>query len=234
MFSDQCLTAYILKKTLFDDHEIPLIPFLGKDFGIYREKIVSALNNVFSTYEKPEYRAFLKKQVSKAWAEMERANAPVPQEFIEAFGIMFPEKTISLLADYTASMPKPCLLVAETDFKYEQPSIFPLKICSQLIQRGKAKPAVQILEKIVTKYPEIHNQIIGSLIDGFSLTYEDALNGFEIQREGLSEISQLSFSEAMQLLLGKLVEYLLKFDFEERSFEGRDFQIRSFSLPTDK
>lgn len=233
-FSDQCLATYILKKTLFDDCEIPLIPFLGKDFGIYREKIVGALNNVFSTYDKPEYHAFLKDQVSDAWEEMERANAPVSQEFIEAFGIMFPEKTISLLADYVPTMPKPYLLVPETDFKYEQPSIFPLKICSQLIKIGKAKPAAQILESVIARHPEIHNQVIGSLTDGFSLTYEDVVSGFGVQRKGLADISDLPFSEAMQLLLGKLLEYLLKFDFEENSFEGRDFQIRQFSLPSSK
>lgn len=234
LFSDQCLATYILKKTLFDDCEIPLLPFLGKEFGIYREKIVSALNNVFFTYEKPEYHAFLKDRVSEAWEELERANAPISQEFIEAFGIMFPEKTIFLLADYAAAMPKPYLLVPETDFKYEQPSIFPLKICSQLIKIGKAKPAVQILESIITRYPEIHNQVIGSVIDGFSLTYEDVVNGFRVQRKGLADISGLPFSEAMQLLLGKLLEYLLKFNFEENSFEGRDFQIRQFSLPSSK
>jgi len=234
MFSDQCLATYILRKTIFDNREIPLSLFLGQDFGIYRGKIINALNNVFSTYGKPEYSSFLEEQVSQVWGQMERNNVHVPAEFIEAFGPMFPEKTISFLANYVTTMPKPFLLVPKTDFKYEQPSVFPLETCSQLIKKGKAKPVLQILEKIIAKYPEIHNQLIGSLIDGFSLTYEDAIHGFGVQRKGLSDIAGLTFSEPMQLLLGKLIEYLLKFEFEEKMLAGRDLDIRQFGLPNNE
>lgn len=218
IFSDQCLSNYLLKYVFCDIKHISLSEMINLCFQKHRERTITSVNTLVDVFRNQVLHNHVREEINIVWQELYSKRAP---EFIEYFKVFY------------SVNPSEALLILQKSIEREEVSKRTDKeIKGDVIYQIEAKDIIQLLGgfadmadlptaldlllQYYLKRPDLQTQICNTINQCYGINKESNLNGYYTQITLFQKISdhlnKLKLDSIAVLLL-TIAENFLKLQF---------------------
>ena len=241
VFSDQCLSNYVLKYVFFDKKVLCLSKMIRLCFSKYRSKtiyVVSTLSNVFRS---DKLISYLKSEICLVWNQLIEEDSPDFMEYLKAFHTANQTETLIILNKMIDSMDcisiDPSKIDTENGKNYRCVNDDILEIIGGFADTDNLESALDLYFKYYLKRPDLYIKFFHTFSIFFSIKSQSFDCNLYTQKMFVKKITECSNNwtdKYICLLFFDISEELLNIEFSsiEKSTNGRTLNICHFYLPS--
>lgn len=240
VFSEQCLSNYILKYVFCDKKLLSLSQMIRVCFLPYSSKTVHAVSTLVNVFQNDYLTSFVESEICVVWKQLADEQSPVFLEYVKAFYPVNQTETLLILKGMIDAIECVSIDPSEIDTKsgknYQTVNDDTLTILGGFADTENLEAALELYFEYYLKRPDQYIKFFHAFSMYYSVTRQSIDCGFHTQKLFVKMISKYSgnwTNKYICLLFLDISEELLKIEFSpiESSRNGHSVVLYHIPIP---
>ena len=241
VFSEQCLSNFVLKHVFCDKKLLSLSQMIRVCFSTYSSKTIQAVSTLINVFQSDSLTSFVKSEICIVWNQLADEKSPSFLEYVKAFYPVNQTETLIVLKNLINSMERvsidPNEIDTETGKNYQSVDDDILTILGGFADTDNLETALELHFEYYLKRPNQYIKFYHAFSMYYSVTRQSFDCNFYTQKQFVRMISKYSdnwTNKYICLLFLGVSEELLKLSFSpiESSRNGHSFVLHLISIPS--
>ena len=241
VFSEQCLSNYILKSVFCDKKLLSLSQMIRTCFLSYRSRTVHAVSTLINVFHNDSVASFVESEIRLVWNQLAEECSPDFLEYVKAFYLVNQTETLIILKNMIEAIESVSIDPSEIDTKAENSTQSVdddiLTILGGFADTDNLESALGLYFEYYLKRPDQYNKYVHAFSTYYSVTRRSFECGFYTQKLFVKTIFKYSenwTNKYICLLFLDVSEELLKLEFSpiESSKKGQTIVLYHIPLPS--
>lgn len=239
VFSEQCMSNYVLKYVFCDKKLLSLSQMIRTCFSINKNKTINAVSTLINVFQSNDLRSFVESEIRTVWSQLANEQSPYFMEYIKAFYPVNQTETLIILNNIIESMESvpidPDKIDTETGKNYQSVEDDILTIIGGFADTDNFESALDLFFKYYLKRPDLYIKFFHTFSTYFSVRVKSIDYSFHTQIQFIKKIVEYSdnwTNKYICLLYLDVTKELLKIEFSpiEPSRKGQAFNMYHISI----
>lgn len=183
--ADQVLANYLFWRAVFVDRVVDLVPVLTQLFPRFRQRLMDAINAVYSAFDERLVADVLRPCVLATWDQFIREeNESALWELMEAFWWLNDVQTLILVRGHIDALESEHTDMSKIEWKSNSAVVrqSPLSVLSQFRWSSDPHAALELILQYVGKKPSTYGNVIHILTDDYGFRSDSYRYGYQVEQ----------------------------------------------------
>lgn len=235
VFSDQCLSNYMLYYVFFSKKILKLSSVLELGYKHFRNGVIRSINIILNLFESSETRIYCKQEVLTAWDNLKKDNTSCYEKFVRDFHVFRPEEAFVMAQRKIERMDSEEYDCVSVDFS-KNPYVYEENILEYL-SGYQHSDQLESVSELLLDYSRKSNKTVVSAYRWLENNYGIGVSDYKYGYDTQLKISELFFDKMQKgdevaMILGyQWAKYSLGFSFHPAEMgRGNTFVFYSLEL----